>query len=563
MLDEAKKTELKQQKDEKPKDTLAELEIVLPESPEIEKQAADVLKRSVLSQVLDELAKDARLAEWVHNGLSFHKGDYAIQDCRFCGNPLSEARVAELEAHFNDEYNDLVREIDGAIENIRETQTALKELRLPDKAHFYDHIAGDFLASRIQFEEFANGLNAYLEAIIYALEKKRATPFEAIALDSLLSGAPLPDDRAGTRDVEKMNELITQHNVESDNFEKTVAKARKDLEACIVAEALPEFEQKRAAIQTLQNDLQTLLAEVGGLRKQIEELEKEIVSHRRPKEELNIELRNYLGRDELQFEFKHPGYQITRNGLPASNLSEGERTAIAFLYFLKCLKASNFKLSNDIVVIDDPVSSLDVNSLFCAFGYMKACTRDAGQLFILTHNFHFFRQVRNWFHKLRGPDRKQARFYFIETEMRGGKRNASLKQLDRLLREFESEYHYLFKRVYDEAKKAGDRQPLEEYYHLPNLGRRLLEAFFAFRFPQARGDLYKQLERAKCSAATGARLIRFLDTYSHNQTVSETDHDSSILTETPQILKDLMDLIRTEDPGHFGEMEQLSGETNS
>jgi wobble nucleotide-excising tRNase len=121
----------------------------------------------------------------------------------------------------------------------------------------------------------------------------------------------------------------------------------------------------------------------------------------------------------------------------------------------------------------------------------------------------------------------------------------------------------LFKRVYDEAKKAGDRQPLEEYYHLPNLGRRLLEAFFAFRFPQERGDLYKQLERSKCDAATGARLVRFLDTYSHNQTVGETGQDLSILAETPQILKDLMELIKAQDPSHFSEMEKLLAETSS
>lgn len=39
-----------------------------------------------------------------------------------------------------------------------------------------------------------------------------------------------------------------------------------------------------------------------------------------------------------------------------------ERTSIAFLYFLKSLKATGFDLEIGIVVIDDPVSGLDANS---------------------------------------------------------------------------------------------------------------------------------------------------------------------------------------------------------
>ena len=101
--------------------------------------------------------------------------------------------------------------------------------------------------------------------------------------------------------------------------------------------------------------------------------------HRRPAEELNKELASYLGRDELRFDVEQNGYKIMRGAQPALHLSDGERTSIAFLYFLKSLKATDFDLESGIVVIDDPVSSLDANSLFSAFGYMKARTAAAGQ----------------------------------------------------------------------------------------------------------------------------------------------------------------------------------------
>ena len=95
---------------------------------------------------------------------------------------------------------------------------------------------------------------------------------------------------------------------------------------------------------------------------------------------MNADICSYLGRGELTFEIQGSGYQISRNGTPAKNLSEGERTAIAFLYFLKSLGDKSFSLKDGIVVIDDPVSSLDSNALFHAFGFMKGRTKDAGQL---------------------------------------------------------------------------------------------------------------------------------------------------------------------------------------
>ena len=93
---------------------------------------------------------------------------------------------------------------------------------------------------------------------------------------------------------------------------------------------------------------------------------------------MNAELRSYLGRDELQFQMKETGYTLTRSGKSVSHLSEGERTAIAFLYFLKSLQDRSFDLRNGVVVIDDPVSSLDANALFFAFGYMKERTKECG-----------------------------------------------------------------------------------------------------------------------------------------------------------------------------------------
>ena len=87
------------------------------------------------------------------------------------------------------------------------------------------------------------------------------------------------------------------------------------------------------------------------------------------------------GHGDLKFEVQGNGYLITRQGIAANGLSEGEKTAIAFLYFLKSLNDKSLKIQDGIVVIDDTVSGLDANSLFCAFGFMQASFKDAGDRF--------------------------------------------------------------------------------------------------------------------------------------------------------------------------------------
>ncbi|WP_202758383.1 AAA family ATPase [Delftia acidovorans] len=84
------------------------------------------------------------------------------------------------------------------------------------------------------------------------------------------------------------------------------------------------------------------------LRRQIAVLEQKVRQHRRPAEELNKELASYLGRDELRFDVEQNGYKIMRGDRPAPHLSDGERTSIAFLYFLKSLNATDFDLETGI-----------------------------------------------------------------------------------------------------------------------------------------------------------------------------------------------------------------------
>lgn len=202
-------------------------------------------------------------------------------------------------------------------------------------------------------------------------------------------------------------------------------------------------------------------------------------------------------------------------------------------------------------MIDDPVSSLDANSLFYAFGFMKEKTKDAGQLFILTHNFQFFSLVRNWFKYF---NKKEKTFYQLNCRYDSGKRNASLDPLDKLLKDYESEYHYLFKTIKRRAQVSSTGRDLSADYSYPNIARRLLESFLAFRYPN-KENFHSRIESITgIESSKRTRIDRYLQSGSHDSSIPESAHDPTILAETGEILNDLLKLIETADKEHYDEM---------
>jgi len=141
----------------------------------------------------------------------------------------------------------------------------------------------------------------------------------------------------------------------------------------------------------------------------------------------------------------------------------------------------------------------------------------------------------------------------LQCEGIGELRCAKIITLDRLLKDYESEYHYLFSLVYQGVNSKN--RELEQFYYLPNISRRLLEAFLAFREPSTEG-LYAKLEHLNFDNAKKIRILRFLHTHSHSGEVDDLEHDISILSETPKVLRDILDLIKSEDQRHFEEMEK-------
>ena len=174
-----------------------------------------------------------------------------------------------------------------------------------------------------------------------------------------------------------------------------------------VARLNKELDAITARGQQLRKDLNDLNAEISELNKHNANTEAAIDS-------INKILRDsgFQGFSLRAKEGVENVYEVIReDGSVAEKLSEGERNFIAFLYFYHQVRGSmtSEELKEKIVVIDDPVSSMDSTALFLVSAIVReminVCRNNTEylnpkvpgdyikQLFILTHNVYFHREI--------------------------------------------------------------------------------------------------------------------------------------------------------------------------
>lgn len=532
---------------------ISEVQLRLPDLQKLTEGTVQLMQKSVVSSAIATLKADPQLSSWVRDGLGLHL-QRKVDACLFCEQPLPDGRIAALEAHFSTEYEKLLRQLDTQIAELEAASRSVSQATLPNRAELYEDLITDFDSAKAAYNTTAKTLADHLAALVEALKSKKQKVFETQSLN-----VAVPDVKQTV--IGDVNAIIQRHNQTCTDFATHVSTARTRLEADSVASSLDGYKALANALQAQEAVISQASDQAQQLTVQITQLEREIIEHRQPAEELNQDLHDYLGHAELQLDVKDTGYTISRSGTPARSLSEGEMTAIALLYFLKTLKDRRFEMEKGLVVLDDPVSSLDANALFLAFGFMRRCVDDAGQIVILTHNFAMFRQVRNWFHHLKDQNKKditkrQARFYMMDCSLTDQGRRSRIAPLDPLLEQFESEYHYLFARVYRRAQ-AEPAGGLEANYIFPNMARRLLETFLAFRRPQHAGELRQKLQGIDFDETKKLRILRFLHTHSHADAIIDPEHDPSALGEAQAVLTDLLALMRHEDTAHYDAMVAL------
>jgi len=532
-------------------------------------KAHATLKTTIQQTVVKRLEENPDIAEWVGLGLKIHK-KHKSKHCEYCQQVIPSARINELANHFNDSHDELVREIDDIISGLQKSWSIVNSFNLVDKTAFYKDMQSEYQKKQKEFEGAKTDLLGEIQKLGELLKSKK------LQTNKMLSTEIDLDTGVFESALEAINLIIRKHNTRSKNFGEEREKAFKNLEKHYLSSIFDKAKNLEKDIKRLKDDIKNDETKIEKLKIQISEEESKLRNTKDGCDALNKGLADLLGRNELIFEDGDLGYTIRRNGEIAKDLSEGEKTAIAFIYFLTHLNNKDFNLKEGIVVIDDPISSLDIDAIYRISGLIKSKLKKSHQLIIMTHNYEFFNQIKSWFivdpdidFKNRFGNGIQGAMLMIKNPFNKTKttRIAEIKELDPLLRDYESEYHYLFDKLlsFEEDLTEKDDGTIEAVYHYPNIGRKTLECFLSFRVPET-GSFYTKLKKLRRFNKEKISEDELEDIYSFVNSNSHLDTKTGLIQFDPILGKNgkkyiqmVLDLIKKSDEDHYKSMSNLVG----
>ena len=374
----------------------------------------DLLDRMVVSSSDTPFAKFMKAlgdaaSDWVRDGHTHYAG-VAGGKCPYCQQKLPANFEADIAATFDAQYQQDIRDL-GQFQAtyIRETDGILRVLQ----ANTADVMPSIDLKT---YQEKLALLESNFEINRQRIAEKVKEPSKTISLEDtdtlLLEIGALIDD---------INKSIKANNDVVSAKRSSKAKCKTDIMqylAFMLAADVKSYQNEIARLQKEINDItergKKLRKEIGDLTTQISDLNKHNANTEAAIDSINKILRDsgFQGFSIRAKAYAENVYEVIReDGSVAENLSEGERNFIAFLYFYHQVRGSmsSEELKEKIVVIDDPVSSMDSTALFLVSAIVReminVCRNNTEylnpkvpgdyikQLFILTHNVYFHREV--------------------------------------------------------------------------------------------------------------------------------------------------------------------------
>lgn len=502
-----------------------------------------------LAHTIAHLAQHPDIEDWISSGLALH-GDKT--DCEFCGGPLKSDRLALLAAHFSKDLMNHKQDLTNLKVKLAGAELAYAAPKDPEVEPAYRVK----LAKAIETLHAAiTAYNQALNSAVRDLDNKSQTPFLAIKQTPV----PLGLSKAVNDSVKVVNAVIELNNGAFKNFSSDKADAINELklhfaQGFCVEKKIDGYElrQKRLArCATAHDDRAEKLAS------RVLELKAVISKSQLGREQINKRIHSLLGENSVHIDVAQidgvERFQLLRsNGKPAKHLSEGEKTAIAFSYFLTRLGELK-KLDEAIIYIDDPISSLDSNHIFQVNAIIKEAffhQETAGgpwktrckQIFLSTHNFEFFSLMREL-----KPDNASARAYLVK---RVSPSSSTLSDLPKSLIAYSSEYHYLFS-VLHEFNMAPDKKDFRVLMMLPNAARRFLELYTYAKYPDAKNGTVDQRADKIFGEVKSKRILKVLHHFSHANNIERLAENNELMCDIEEAVKELIAALEEHDPMHM------------
>ncbi len=516
------------------------------------KEISNILEKEIiLQESISEIDDSPDRKQWVECGIRLHKD---VMKCLFCDNKIPEGRVEKLTKYFSKAYTDTEQEVSRQIEYIESLISRIATQPLPSKNDFLSINQNRF--GSLNTNEAMSNYRESVEEIKRKLVSKKGNII--LKIDS----TGLKEEYVFS--IPALSELIEKNNRENKNITKIKEDALEKIKKHYGKEAYIEIENKNKKIVET-NRLIMEKTNIGNkmkfLAKQEEKIRSETSELSNCVSKLNNLIESFLGSKEItlgDLDENAKTMRFKRGDRDATNLSEGERAIIAFAYFYLSLKSNANTIDKTIVLIDDPISSFDDNHL----SYMSAFIREelvgkCKQLFISTHNFTFFDHLRVSKVRFDKEDRIENQFFVENYEDNKKNRCARLIELPDMIRNYKSDYLYLFSQI-EEFSKYPNPLKYEKFPMIPNALRRFMETYCGIMYPNGKGWKYNLKFIKDNNLRTSLKAIA--DGGSHGEGAGSTNIVFNNPEELQRIIKETLICIRKKDNKYYNCLETTANQ---
>jgi wobble nucleotide-excising tRNase len=523
----------------------------------LEIETNEIWKKIIIGKADVEIAKliqRLNINDWVNQGKEY------IEDttCPFCQQKtITDDFKKQIESFFDETYlkdikqlKELKQEYNNLIQNII---NQLNGIETNQKS---------FNNTKLDIDKFS----AYLKTLISQnttnnelLSNKVKEPSRSIELISIREQVDLVVDliNQANSEIKKHNDIVANYATERSNLIKAIWKYLIEEYKTEISHFNTQKSGLETGIANLDTQYKAKIAEYKTLDVEIKNLNKNVTSIQPTIDEINRILKSY---GFLNFEIvpaqEEGFYQIQREDgtIAETTLSEGEITFITFLYYLQLTKGgiSEDEVNNErVLVIDDPISSLDSNVLFVVStlikDIIKGIKEDKGnirQLILLTHNVYFHKEVS--FIDGRTKTCNKTNFWILRKNVK-----VTTLQSFKMENPIQSSYELLWQELKSEEVKST--------LTIQNIMRRIIENYFKLLGKYGDDDLILKFA-SKEEQEICRSLISWINDGSHsiNDDLYVELQDRTVET-YKKVFKDIF--LLTNHEGHYNMMMNLKGET--
>lgn len=477
-------------------------------------------KRIVGKEDIDisALIKKLNNSDWVKAGMAYLEKSEGY--CPFCQKQVPHNLTEQLSEYFDDAYSEALKELsDLAIRYTSIGSQLLNQLKS----------IGQQNTAMLDVQTF-NAAVTLLEKTIEEnkrkIDSKRQNPSNSIVL---VDYGNLPDELVNL--VKDANKKIAEHNLTVSRISDERRTLKKQIWKFIVNEASSDIALYKKEKKNLENEIESLESKIKederqrkALESKLRTLQSTLTSVIPTKNLINGWLKEFgFTGFQLAVSSDEHSYSLIRDdGTPVNkSLSEGERNFVTFLYFYALLKGSQDNSGNtpeQIVVIDDPVSSMDSEVLFIVSTlihelYEGICNNSSNikQLVVLSHNLYFYKEV-TFFDSLPKKirsNRKQLLRYWIVRKHKG---------ISQLYFKEDNPVQSTYEILWSDVREASKHPDITNSNSLQNTMRRILEHYYKYyggvslnKLPEKVGGEYRWIVKTLLAWTNDGSHSKFED----------------------------------------------------